>query len=212
MWFVTDILEADSANKRYHDNWYPIHFACDANYLTTQQDIISGLLGGALRTDVRVLNCRTDGPFNYAPLMFLCDGSNRAPPTNARLVKMLVEARANMETVDQNNNTPFLKAASTGQTDVCRVLWRLGCNTDAVNERGANAANLAKGLGKPGCDTRHFLRELGQEPTEADVVQRRREGKGRINQAKALRYACTMDSSTPATMGGGKGWGKGRNK
>ena len=208
MWLM-DLLQVDSPNQRLNHGWYPIHFACDSGFLSCQPDIIEGLLRV---TDVAVLNSRTEGsqPPLYTPLMMICDGSNRAPSTNSMLVERLVLARADIEAEDSHRNTPFLKAASTGMTDVCRNLVRLRCDPNAVNERGANAAKLAQGLGNKGGDTLRFLkRELQQEPNEAPAGGKQRKGVGK---QRAVRYASTIDWSTASTLGGGQGGRKGWNK
>ena len=103
-WFL-ELLMVPSANTRMADNWFPIHHACDSNFLTCQPYIIAGLLSD---TTVAVLNERTMGnrpPF-FSPLMLLCDGSNRTMTTST-LCQMLVRARADIESQDYHRNTPF---------------------------------------------------------------------------------------------------------
>lgn len=115
--------------------------------------------------------------------MFLCDGSNR-DCTNHDMVQKLVQRRADIETLDGHKNTPFLKAAATGQTDVCEMLAGLSANFKAVNDLGQNAADLAKKLGKKnnGHTLRYLQNKLHLWPNGAGA--REKEGERRPNFGK----------------------------
>jgi hypothetical protein len=209
-WFLK-LLKVDDANQMVPGaprNWYPIHFACDSIFISCQPEIIKGLLDV---TKKLVLNTKTEGsqPPSYSPLMFLCAGSNRNV-TNKELVELLVEHGAATEARDAKGNTPFLKAASVGMTDVCRTLVGQGCDKNATNERGANAATLAQGLGNGGGHTFEYLtNRLWLRPTQATAADRPRKGVGK---QRAIRYAATMNWWNASTLGGGKGGRKGWNK
>ena len=71
------------------------------------------------------------------------------------------------------------------------------------NDRGANAATLAQGLGFNGGETlRHLMEQLWLSPTEAKGGERQRRGTGK---QRSIRYAATLNLNNGSTLGGGKG-------
>jgi hypothetical protein len=203
-----DDQTAVNPNVPLPENWFAIHFVCDSNFLTCQPRVFEGVLA---LTEDRHLNEKTTGPRppGYAPLMFLCDGSNRHC-TNKLMVKELVKRRADIETLDRRKNTPFLKAAATGQTDVCELLAGLSANIKAENDLGQNAADMAQNLGKEGGHTLEYLHtRLGLWPNGAGA--RQREGERHVSHGRSVRYAGTFDWNSRSSQGGGRGGSKGWN-
>ena len=175
--------EAVNPNVPLRDNWHAIHLVCDSGFLSCQPMVFRGVLA---LTENRYLNEKTTGcrPPDFAPLMFLCDGSNRHC-TNKLMVKELVKRRADIETLDRRRNTPFLKAAATGQTDVCELLVGLSANIKAENDLGQNAADMAQNLGKEGGHTLEYLHtRLGLWPNGAGA--RQREGERYVSHARSV--------------------------
>jgi hypothetical protein len=204
-----DDQTAVNPNVPLPENWFAIHFVCDSNFLTCQPRVFEGVLA---LTEDRHLNEKTTGPRppGYAPLMFLCDGSNR-DCTNADMVQKLVQRRADIETLDGHKNTPFLKAAATGQTDVCEMLFVLSANIEAVNDQGQNAADVAQMLGEN--NGGHTLAYLQNELClwSTGVGARGKKGGKRFNFNKSVRLAAAYDKDSRSTQGGGRGWSAGWN-
>ena len=110
------------------------------------------------------VNLRTTGaqPPQQAALHFACSGSDTSFQ-RVYVVEALLEARAQLEAATPKGATPLLLAASSGLTDICRVLLAAGADRSAKNKKGKGALELARGssrtagslLGQWGCPETH---------------------------------------------------------
>ena len=64
-------------------------------------------------------------------------------------ISMLVEAGANLESVDSKDNTPLHYAAGYGRVNECRLLLNLGANPAAKNGTGKTPLDLARWAAPP---------------------------------------------------------------
>ena len=153
----------------------------------------------------------TSGPTQgYTPLHFACNGSD-VGYHKAGLVIKLLDAQANLEARDPKGNTPLLKAAATGITDVVEVLLARGADRHAETNRGKGALELARGSTGT---TKWVLRRAGCHETHGQSG-RTRTG---ITAARLARYHMSIhDPGSPWFSPGhgkdnGKGHGKGKGK
>jgi hypothetical protein len=63
------------------------------------------------------------------------------------VVKMLLDAGADIESRNYNDQTPLIAAASSGQAGVVALLLRLGANRNAISSRGHDALKTAQIVG-----------------------------------------------------------------
>lgn len=63
------------------------------------------------------------------------------------VVKMLIDAGADIESRNYNDQTPLIAAASSGQAGVVALLLRLGANRNATSSRGHDALRTAQIVG-----------------------------------------------------------------
>jgi ankyrin repeat protein len=54
------------------------------------------------------------------------------------VVELLARQGADLDSADDNGNTPLLVAAKRGQCSVCSVLVELGCNLHVTNNAGVS--------------------------------------------------------------------------
>ena len=99
--------------------WLPLHHAVDATTYS-QRAMRVALRLVCVTTDVNLVT--TSGrPTGYTPLHMACFGSDREF-RRTTLVAALLKRRADIEKRDASGNTPLLKAAGTGVTDVVKLL------------------------------------------------------------------------------------------
>ena len=115
----------------------------------------------AYTSDVNLLTTGAQ-PNQQAALHFACSGSDTSFQ-RVYVVEALLEARAQLEAATPKGATPLLLAASSGLTDICRVLLAAGADRSAKNKKGKGALELARGssrtagslLGQWGCPETH---------------------------------------------------------
>ena len=140
-----DPLKPDECDK---NGWTALHHACDSGFskraFLAAQEILAGR---NFRDDKmcermqRALMLKTVGsqPPGFTALHFACDGANRCGD-NQRLVHALLQRKADIEAKDARGNTPFLKAAGQGLTDVCEYLICCKADVNATDNKGVGAA------------------------------------------------------------------------
>ena len=155
----------DSVDSR---GWLPLHHAADATTYSKR----------AMRVALRLVRVTTNvnlatesgRPAGYTPLHMACFGSDREFARIA-LVAALVEKRANIEARDASGNTPLLKAAGTGVTDVVELLIEKTANPHVTNNRGVGALQMATGSSS---HTVVALQKAGCTMTRGPAAQRQR--------------------------------------
>ena len=147
--------ETQDAREVDDQGWSGLIHAANASQYCLRAALAARAL--AQTSDV---NLRTTGaqPPQQAALHFACSGSDTSFQ-RVYVVEALLEARAQLEAATPKGATPLLLAASSGLTDICRVLLEYGADRSAKNKKGKGALELARGssrsvrslLGKWGC-------------------------------------------------------------
>ena len=109
-----------------------------------------------------------------------CDGGDKSFASDS-IVYALLHERADIEAVDDKGNTPFLRAAGTGITDVVWVLVNARANIQATNLRGQGALEKAQQSSR---SLAAGLKKLGVKSTVATESGRTRHG---VSQQRAAR-------------------------
>jgi ankyrin repeat protein len=79
--------------------------------------------------------------------------SERGVSPYLRMAKLLLSSGANIEARDENGDTPLIRAAGFGQTDIVRLLLEKGADVEATNKGGSSA--LAAGACECAVATMH---------------------------------------------------------
>ena len=143
-----DPLKPDECDK---NGWTALHHACDSGFskraFLAAQEILAGRnFRGAMHEKMqRALRLKTLGsqPSGFTALHFACDGATRGGD-NQRLVHALILRQADIESKDSKGNTPLLKAAGQGLTDVCVYLIENNADVNATDNKGAGAVQKTK--------------------------------------------------------------------
>ena len=139
--------------------WSGLHHAVNASQYSRRAGYAARAL--APQSNVNLLTTGTQPP-RHSPMHFACSGSDTSL-SRVEVVKALIDARAQLEAATPNGTTPLLLAASSGLTDICRVLLAAGADRSAKNKKGKGALELARGssrtvgslLGQWGCPETH---------------------------------------------------------
>ena len=143
-----DPLVPDACDK---NGWTALHHACDSGFskraFLAAQEILAGrnFRDNMCEKMQQALKLKTVGsqPNGFTALHFACDGANRCGD-NQRLVHALLQRQADIEAKDARGNTPLLKAAGQGLTDVCEYLIACKADVNATDNKGVGAAQKTK--------------------------------------------------------------------
>ena len=98
-----------------------------------------------MMSDARLRAKATGGRLKgYSVLHMACNGSDRAFQ-RASLVELLIERGLDLETKNGKGLTPWLLATGSGVVDVAQALSNGGCDVEAVDQNGKNAADRCPG-------------------------------------------------------------------
>ena len=125
------------------NGWTDLHFACEASRFQQfySLDILQTLVPYA---SVSAINEHTHAgkPIGWSALHLAASNSD-VYGERAAMVKLLIDARADIECVDQKGNTPLHKAASTGHFGAAQHLVQARANCSARNAAGKTPAEMA---------------------------------------------------------------------
>ena len=138
------------------------------------------------------VNLRTTGayPPDRTALHFACSGSDTGFH-RVKLVRALLDARAQLEAAMPNGTTPLLLAASSGLTDICRELLQRGADANAKNNDGKGALQLA---GDNSTSVSTLLKQWRCPKTNGQ--KRSREDAGAPSRGKQARYLESFQDQT----------------
>ena len=147
----------------------PLILAVGASRIQTAQFLI---FRGA---DIRAENILGEQPIHIASLRGLLP-----------LVKQFLEEGVDIETRDSRyNETPLLKAASTGRTDVILYLLQKGADINAKTQRDRNALVHCQ------------LHEKGRHPEAVLVIKKWMQEHGKAEEVKRMLLPEFQDSVSP---------------
>ena len=169
--------------------WLPLHHAADATTYS-QRAMRVALPLVCETTDVNLVT-KSGRPTGYTPLHMACFGSDREF-RRIWLVAALLERRAEIEKRDASGNTPLLKAAGTGVTDVVKLLIEKTADIHVRNNRGVGALEMAKGSSS---HTGAALEAAGCTMTKGQAARRQRRT---TPAARQTRYA--LSAADPGSV------------
>ncbi|KAF7792466.1 hypothetical protein EIP86_003505 [Pleurotus ostreatoroseus] len=113
----------------------PLAAACSRGHLDT---VVLLLNNSWSRPDVNKPSLRNRRPLHYTLL--------DSPPANrAAIVRILLDASADIEATDDQGNTPLILAVGARDTNAVKLLVERKASKTASNNRGATPLSLAKG-------------------------------------------------------------------
>lgn len=153
------IIAGANVNLPDNDGNTPLMYAVNGIDINMRNNLEVAKRLIASGADVNQKNNKNVSPFQLAY-------SLRRTDRNRELLKLLIEAKANLEFVDHNGATPLLNSAEIGDIDTVKLLLAGGANSNAQDRLGNTALNVA--VQKNNLPMVILLAEAGADPNIED--------------------------------------------